>query len=253
MSKAERAFHARQQTFHRKRQALDVLRTRYETPATPTAPPSNSHRPTKPSKPRKVQSNAQFYQARNETLSSLGFQSYEEYLASRLWQRIRLKVLRRDGFTCRLCPHPASEVHHTLYDLHTMRGFTLGNLYSVCRACHEHVGFSSGVPRLPREMRDLTEELARRKPRSETQSQSTPDPGRDQGATPVRRAFITHAETLSDTDIAQPIPFQSRGHLRTPFNLGTDLSTLSSGCFSDPRGSERPVYTRVVGMGQGFD
>ena len=59
------------------------------------------------------------------------------------WQRVRLKALKRDSFLCQNCMGlrmmtPATEVHHKArIASHPELRLTLGNLVSVCRACHE--------------------------------------------------------------------------------------------------------------------
>lgn len=41
--------------------------------------------------------------------------SYKEYLESQLWQEIRSRVLKRDGYKCKICKCLATCVHHKSY------------------------------------------------------------------------------------------------------------------------------------------
>lgn len=78
------------------------------------------------------------FAARNELLARMGFPTYEAYLASPLWESIRVRVYEAKGRTCLRCRQAdAVEVHHTRYDEPTLRGDTLNYLVPVCRDCHE--------------------------------------------------------------------------------------------------------------------
>lgn len=85
------------------------------------------------------------YIQRNAILRRMGYSSYSQYLTSEEWKQIRLKVLRRDGFTCQSCKaFRATQVHHTRYDLPTLSGRNLSGMMSVCRMCHRTAEFRSG-------------------------------------------------------------------------------------------------------------
>jgi hypothetical protein len=84
---------------------------------------------------------AMFYGVRAAALRKMGFDSYESYLASALWSRIRSRVFGLDNGQCRLCLADATEIHHTSYDRRTMLGGTLRHLHALCHACHERVEF----------------------------------------------------------------------------------------------------------------
>lgn len=73
---------------------------------------------------------------RRDSLFSLGFTYYWEYLKSDLWKRIRNNILKRDGYICRFCGCKANQVHHTSYNIDTMRGNNTTHLHSCCRRCH---------------------------------------------------------------------------------------------------------------------
>ena len=101
---------------------------------------------------------ATFYGRRKQILKKLGFHSYESYLRSHKWFRIRAAVLTRDNSICLFCGLPATEVHHLAYDLLTLTGADLSRMYSTCSSCHEAVSYSSpGVLRSPTDMQAETE------------------------------------------------------------------------------------------------
>jgi len=83
------------------------------------------------------------YEARGRHLLALGFATYADYLASPLWASIRQKVLDRDRGQCRLCPKPATQVHHARYDRETLEGTSLTFLGAVCAGCHRFVEFDA--------------------------------------------------------------------------------------------------------------
>lgn len=82
------------------------------------------------------------YAARNVLLITLRFSSYDDYLASGLWARIRAAVLTRDNNQCRLCSKENCVVHRLNYDEATLLGESLDSLVSLCRECHTKVEFT---------------------------------------------------------------------------------------------------------------
>lgn len=76
--------------------------------------------------------------------------------STRKWRRIRLTVLRRDGYVCQLrilgiCTYKATHVHH-------IKGKKFGDdpawLVAACMACNLHVGdptthYDAGTSRPP--------------------------------------------------------------------------------------------------------
>lgn len=75
------------------------------------------------------------YRRRDRLLRGLGFKSYQDYLASSLWSKIRTAQLRKhDG--CYACGKPATQVHHSRYSIDVLLGHSLDGLYSVCGGCH---------------------------------------------------------------------------------------------------------------------
>lgn len=86
---------------------------------------------------------------RKESLESLYFHSYQDYLDSELWDSIRKKVMSRDKKLCK-CGSRATQVHHKSYDLTTMKGKDLSKLVAICEECHLHTHFyREGVSKKP--------------------------------------------------------------------------------------------------------
>lgn len=86
-----------------------------------------------------------YRQQLEDVLRRLGFETYEDYLSSPLWHKIRHRVMLRDEFACQSPWHnklsfklPKLEVHHKIYDYDTMSGNILNGLVTICRACHEY-------------------------------------------------------------------------------------------------------------------
>lgn len=78
------------------------------------------------------------YGARRRALMALGFDSYELYLASDLWRRIRNAKLEAEGRTCYGCgASGCSQVHHGDYECATLEGKAPHRLFVVCDSCHE--------------------------------------------------------------------------------------------------------------------
>jgi hypothetical protein len=60
---------------------------------------------------------------------------HQQYLKTPQWQDMRLKVLKRDDYTCQGClENPATEVHHITYD--NWKNEFMFELMSLCRECH---------------------------------------------------------------------------------------------------------------------
>lgn len=59
------------------------------------------------------------------------------------WKRMRERILRRDGYQCRICKRygrmtQATEVHHIKHvDEYPEFAFDPDNLISLCHACHQ--------------------------------------------------------------------------------------------------------------------
>ena len=72
-----------------------------------------------------------------QTLRSLGFNSYPQYLRSDLWLSIKRRVMERDGYECGLCLARGRVVHHLKYNEETVKGETLDWLLTLCTKCHK--------------------------------------------------------------------------------------------------------------------
>jgi len=82
------------------------------------------------------------YEKRDELLTQLGYQSYKDYLNSRMWKYVRARVLKRDRSKCLACNEPAQVVHHRSYCKASLRGMRIDYLVSLCHKCHGEAEFS---------------------------------------------------------------------------------------------------------------
>lgn len=84
----------------------------------------------------------QEHEARRNAESEEWWEAYNQYLESPVWKQLRLKVLRRDDFTCRGCgkEKAATQVHHLKYqNAEFYQSFgqeMMFDLVSICEACH---------------------------------------------------------------------------------------------------------------------
>lgn len=63
--------------------------------------------------------------------------NYKVFLLSEYWQHVRMKVLRRDKFTCIRCGSKNNlEVHHETYTIHFKEHKNLNKLHTLCSNCH---------------------------------------------------------------------------------------------------------------------
>lgn len=68
-----------------------------------------------------------------------GWASYEAYLHSAHWRKLRRRVLERDGWRCCLCRSKSElRVHHDRYNV-DLRSQEIGHLKTMCDECHRHV------------------------------------------------------------------------------------------------------------------
>lgn len=85
----------------------------------------------------------EFYGVREASVRALGFLTYGDYLASRLWNDVRNCFLREMGWECQLCGDEATQVHHQWYGVEDLMGTRFDFLVAVCRTCHEKVEFTT--------------------------------------------------------------------------------------------------------------
>lgn len=88
------------------------------------------------------------YASRDATLLRLGFSSYEAYLQSDLWKRIRSSAYMVHGRVCMMCGDGAEVVHHINYTEAVLAGKgDLDQLVPLCNKCHTDVEMKGGVKR----------------------------------------------------------------------------------------------------------
>lgn len=81
------------------------------------------------------------YRIRKFSLSEIGYASYQEYLASEDWKKIRKEKLEKFP-VCLLCDKPSCQVHHLDYDSATLLGLEDRLLAALCDSCHEGIEFN---------------------------------------------------------------------------------------------------------------
>jgi len=97
------------------------------------------------------------YVRRNFKLSDLGYASYQDYLASEEWKRIRKRKLQRHP-KCLLCDRPSCQVHHLSYDERTLLGMLSVLLVALCEECHHGIEFDGNRKRT---LEEANQELRR--------------------------------------------------------------------------------------------
>lgn len=76
----------------------------------------------------------------NECAEALGYSSYDEYLQSEHWQKLRKMILISAGEKCQRCGSRAAlQVHHETYD--NLGHERVDDLLAVCRECHDKIHF----------------------------------------------------------------------------------------------------------------
>lgn len=80
------------------------------------------------------------YLARYYALRELGFQTYEAYLQSKLWYKIKQRAHLLKGRKCVLClEETGNTIHHRRYSVADLSGETLEFLDPICRICHKRI------------------------------------------------------------------------------------------------------------------
>lgn len=72
--------------------------------------------------------------------------TYYQKLQHPNWQRKRLEIMQRDNFTCALCNDKETQlhVHHVTYEKNTDPwDYSIWNLVTICRNCHDTLHSSS--------------------------------------------------------------------------------------------------------------
>lgn len=94
---------------------------------------------------RLLPSDRKVYEDRGGVLSKMGFESYDEYLASPTWRRIRKKALKRCRWKCCACGFRAIQVHHRNYSKATLTKGAARGLIAICVECHKKIEFRGGL------------------------------------------------------------------------------------------------------------
>ena len=122
---------------------------------------------------------------------------YARYLRSARWSRIRKRVMRRDGWKCRGCGEPATQVHHGSYDEPVLRGADDSKLYSLCRGCHEALTFNALGARRPwLEVQAATRLLGERTRKATPRAPRKAKAKRPRGLAAIRAASLEYAQGL---------------------------------------------------------
>lgn len=67
-------------------------------------------------------------------------QSYNEFLKSAYWKKVRLLVLKRDNNHCRSCGSSINlHIHHLTYEHHLKELNNLDDLITLCKECHNEI------------------------------------------------------------------------------------------------------------------
>lgn len=92
------------------------------------------------------------YGERAASLRTLGFNSYQAYLDSPLWENIRHRVIASTKGVCAVCGKGACQVHHTSYCVEAMAGRANKLLVPLCGTCHLKIEFNNKGGKRPPEM-----------------------------------------------------------------------------------------------------
>lgn len=66
------------------------------------------------------------------------FRSYDDYLRSEWWRRLRGHVLSHLSYECEFCASRATQVHHVRYPrVSDLGSESIKSLYAICSRCHE--------------------------------------------------------------------------------------------------------------------
>ncbi len=99
------------------------------------------------------------YGERNALLLSIGFPSYQSYLTSPIWLRVKcfLNITLQEN-ECKLCGRPWQVYHHLRYDLLVLTGLDPDGVVRLCHRCHERVEFRvKGSKRIKRPLVEVQE------------------------------------------------------------------------------------------------
>jgi hypothetical protein len=83
------------------------------------------------------------YKERDDLVKRLGFNSYQHYLNSSLWNNIVTRAYKEHGKVCIICGDNAQVLHHKNYKWEVMSGKTVKGLVPLCHTCHYGIEFSN--------------------------------------------------------------------------------------------------------------
>ncbi len=76
-----------------------------------------------------------FWKKKRKSLK--GVKKYEDFLQTEYWAAVRLKVFRRDKFTCQVCGSKKEiQAHHMTYSIYKKEHLNLSQLMTLCQSCH---------------------------------------------------------------------------------------------------------------------
>jgi len=93
-------------------------------------------------KKKKTTGRSKCFKKRDKWIKKLGFITYQNYLKSGIWKKIRKEKLDEKNYRCFYCGVIANEVHHTRYTKPVLLGlgdYYLSGLVVLCRNCHQDI------------------------------------------------------------------------------------------------------------------
>lgn len=79
---------------------------------------------------------------------SIGFKTYEDYLESELWQRIRDYLTRKYTYRCTFCRDPTTELFHSGYNVDHLLSRDINSTIPVCKQCRRRIEWPDNTTRL---------------------------------------------------------------------------------------------------------
>ncbi len=76
----------------------------------------------------------------NRLLKKVKGKNYREFIISEYWLKVRLLILKRDGYKCTICGTTKQlHVHHTTYKNHFKEHLHLEDLQTLCKQHHTEI------------------------------------------------------------------------------------------------------------------
>lgn len=124
-------------------------------------------------KERNAKENWSEYQLRKAALSEIGFESYEDYLKSEVWIKIRSLVFSYSK-ECSCCSSTPQCVHHSAYHKKVLLGELKSikkDLHALCHRCHRFIEFEGERKRSSGEANRVLKRLLFKKKHGMSKSQ----------------------------------------------------------------------------------